>query len=257
MAPHRQPFSYMLIASSHLGCLNASFLESQLLTGNHSYTSKRQPFHDLADQLKIATASYHRRAERTGIVNDILKKCISRQAYILYIRNLYPIYAGLEKPFEPAVAQLEILMPFLDNVIRRSTPLSQDLCNLTGRKDWQNLPLLQSSLAYSNHIDYLRQHDPISLLGHIYVRYLGDMNGGQVLHRLLSETLELPHEALNFYQYPAIHEIVSFRQGYRSLFNSVKLNAPQRRKVIETAIKAFEFNINLSEDIKAIVTQDE
>ena len=224
------------------------------MTGSHPHSLKFQRHDKLADQLKTATAQHHRRAEQTGIVNDILKKRISRQAYTLYIRNLYPIYASLEKPFEPALAPLEILMPFFGNVIMRSAPLAQDLCYLTGRKDWQNLPLLQSSLAYSNHIDYLRQHDPVLLLGHIYVRYLGDMNGGQVLHGLLGKSLRLADESLNFYQYPAIHEISSFRRAYRERFNAAKLSTDQRRKIIATAIKAFEFNIDLSDNIKAFVS---
>ena len=207
--------------------------------------------------MKTATAPYHRRAEQTGIVHDILRKRVSKKAYTLYLRNLYLIYSGLEKPFASSSDGLKTVSPFLNKMVIRSEPLAVDLYHLSAGKNWQNLPLLQSSLSYRKHIDYLRTHDPVLLLGHIYVRYLGDMNGGQVLHRLLSETLDLPHEALNFYQYPAIHEIVSFRQAYRGLFNSVKLNAPQRRTVIETAIKAFEFNIDLSEDIKTIVTQDE
>ena len=207
--------------------------------------------------MKTATAPYHRRAEQTGIVRDILKKHVSRQAYTLYLRNLYLIYTGLEKPIERRSDGFKIVTPFLNKMVKRSEPLAQDLYNLFGNKDWQNLPLLQSSLSYRKHIDHLRTHDPVSLLGHIYVRYLGDMNGGQVLQRLLSKTLDLPNETLNFYQYPAIHEIVSFRQAYRELFNAVALNAPQRRKVIETAIEAFEFNIDVSEDIKAFVTLNE
>ena len=207
--------------------------------------------------MKTATAPYHRRAEQTGIVRDILKKQVSREAYTLYIRNLHLIYLGLEKPFKPSSDGLRTVSPFLNRMIKRSEPLAQDLYNLTGNNDWQNLPLLQSSLSYRKDIDQLRTHDPVALLGHIYVRYLGDMNGGQVLYKLLSGTLGLPEEALNFYQYPAIHEIISFRQAYRELFNAVRLDASQRRKVIETAIKAFEFNIDLSEEINAFVTQDE
>lgn len=247
---------YMLIARSHLQCLKASYIESQLLTGNHPYNLTRQPFHDLADQLKTATEQYHKHAERTGIVNDILRRQVSRQAYILYIRNLYPIYAELERAANPSIDKFKIT-PFLNIRIKRSEALFQDLSNLSGNNDWHDLPLLQSSLDYHAHIEYLRKHNPISLLGHIYVRYLGDMNGGQVLHRLLSETLALSDEALNFYQYPDIHEISSFRQAYRDLFNSVKLNTLERKDIIETAIKAFKFNIDISESIKTFVTQDE
>lgn len=227
------------------------------MTGNDTYNLKLQSLHNLADQMKTATAPYHRRAEQTGIVRDILKKQVSQEAYILYIRNLYLIYTGLEKPLNPRSEGFKIISPFINRMIKRSEPLAQDLYNLSGNNTWQNLPLLQSSLSYRKDIDQLRTDEPVALLGHIYVRYLGDMNGGQVLHKLLSGSLKLPEEALNFYQYPAIHEIVSFRQDYRDLFNAAKLNAYQRRKVIETAIRAFEFNISLSEEINTFVTQDE
>ncbi len=201
--------------------------------------------------MKTATALYHRRAEQTGIVRDILKKQVSRQAYTLYLRNLYFIYTGLEKPLEHSSDGFKVVMPFLSKNVQRSGPLSQDLYYLSGPKDWHNLPLLQTSVSYREHIDHIRMHAPVLLLGHIYVRYLGDMNGGQVLHKLLSNTLRLPDESLNFHQYPAILQIQSFRQVYRNLFNTADLSALQRREVIETSIQAFEFNIALSEEIKA------
>lgn len=227
------------------------------MTGQTSYTENLKHLHELADQMKTATASYHRRAEQSGIVSDILKKRVGVKAYTLYLRNLYLIYTGLEKPLGQRLDAYKTVSPFLNKMVRRSQPLAQDLYQLSGNKDWQNLPLLPSSLSYRKHIDHIREHDPISLLGHIYVRYLGDMNGGQVLHRLLSETLELPEETLNFYKYPAIHKITSFRQAYRELFNAAKVTPEQRRQVLETAIKAFEFNIGLSEEINTFVTSDE
>ena len=235
----------------------AQHYESQSLTAHDTHNLNLKSLHELADQMKIATASYHRRAEQTGIVSKILKKRVSHDAYRLYLRNLYLIYTGLEKPLKRRSDSFKSVTPFLNKMVKRSQPLAQDLIHLSGDNDWQSLPLLSSSLAYRKHIDHLHADDPVSLIGHIYVRYLGDMNGGQVLERLLSESLNLSDESLNFYKYPAIHNIKSFRQSYRELFNAAPLDAHARRRVIETAIKAFEFNIDLSEDIISVVTSDE
>lgn len=207
----------------------------------------------LADRMKAATERHHRLAERTGVVREILTKKINRETYLLYLRNLYPVYQAIEKDLSPSSQASKILSPFLNEMLHRTRSIERDLNTISGDRSWKNLALLKASEAYSDHINNQRIYNPVGLLGHIYVRYLGDMNGGQVLELLLKHSLNLPNDAFSFYRYPAVVDIESFRGDYREMFNLSGLSDADDKLIIDTAIKAFEFNIALSNDVFSFV----
>ncbi|MBC8069744.1 MAG: biliverdin-producing heme oxygenase, partial [Deltaproteobacteria bacterium] len=49
-----------------------------------------------ADTLRLHTAPLHHRAERSGVVHDMLVGRATRGAYMLFLRNLLPAYRALE-----------------------------------------------------------------------------------------------------------------------------------------------------------------
>jgi len=203
----------------------------------------------LADELKLRTAKLHKLAERTGIVADLLNRSASMSDYILYIRNLISIYQSLEKPFVH-LANAETLTPFFDNRIKRSDHLISDLDNMVSRDVWTKLPLMKGTTIYKAHIDHMANTTPQALIGHLYVRYLGDLNGGQLLQHVLIESFNFDKRSLSFYNYPEIKDLKLYRLQYRDKFNSLSINSTERKQIINTAIKAFEFNIHISKEIK-------
>src|SRR5215468_1364260 len=54
----------------------------------------------LSSALRERTATLHKQAERSGIVNDILRGKASRAGYILLLRNLLPAYDAMEQGLE-------------------------------------------------------------------------------------------------------------------------------------------------------------
>ncbi len=201
----------------------------------------------LADRMKAATKALHSTAERTGVVSDILKGRIERERYALYLRNLHVIYAALERA--PSAAAPQSLSALLTEDVRRAGAMAADLADMCGGGAWTELPILASARSYLAHIERLHATQPSALIGHIYVRYLGDMNGGQVLERLLKRALDLPPVAYRFYRFPAIDDLSAFCREYRARFNRLGLTPAQDRKIIETAVKGFEFNIALSNEV--------
>jgi heme oxygenase len=205
------------------------------------------------DQIKIATTELHRRAETSGVVQDIIQKRVTKLTYTLYLRNLQLIYTTLEARPAKISKGSQRTAPLLNEMLRRGKPIEEDLKIICRSQNWRKLPVMESSKAYQKHIDDIKRDNPIALLGHIYVRYLGDLNGGQVLERLLKQCLNISDEAYNFYRYPAILNLPSFRADYRALFNLKGLSEGDERSIIDAAIAGFEFNIALSKDIKAFV----
>ena len=197
------------------------------------------------DLLLSRTAELHRRAERAGAVADILRGRADVATYGLYLRNLLPAYEQLEhgllahadeKPFR------RIALPALF----RSDAITSDLQNLFGA-DWPTrLPVLPATLAYASRLSDAAEKTGSRLVAHAYVRYMGDLSGGQILKRLLMKRLRLSPSCLTFYDFKDIGEIDQFRRTYRDAIGATALSFQDQSEILEEACLAFEHNIDVS-----------
>jgi len=206
----------------------------------------------LSSVLKEETHRLHVQAERTGIVADMLRGCASRSSYALYLRNLWPAYQQLELGLErhrltAAVGELAL------GEVYRSSALDADLTWLWG-DDWASgLALLPAGRRYADRVAAAADGAGEALIGHAYVRYFGDLNGGQALKRLLAKSLDLPAECLSFYDFPTIDDLGAFRRSYREALDRSAGRVLRREAVIEAALEAFAINIEISEAVRRSV----
>lgn len=200
----------------------------------------------LADALRDDTQLWHRRAERSGIIRALLRGQASRQAYALLLRNLLPAYQQLEKALDTHRQALG-LRQIARTEVYRAPAIVADLNALCGY-DWsQTVPVLTEGRAYANRIVDLAGGE--ALIAHAYVRYLGDLNGGQIIRRRLSHSPGLEPEALGFYAFPAITDVGSFTAEYRAGFDRAGAEIAQPQSVLAEACLAFELNVALSEAV--------
>lgn len=199
----------------------------------------------LADCLKERTGDLHRQAERTGIIADILRGSASRRDYVLLLRNLHPVYAALEQVLDSARGR-DSLTGLAEPAIYRTACIERDLQTLWG-SDWRSaLPLLPAASRYVCRVEAAAQGDVARLYGHAYTRYLGDLNGGQVLRGLLSRRLSLGPDGLTFYDFPRIADLPRFRAAYREAINRAPLSPTRFQAAVEEGVRAFTHNIELS-----------
>jgi hypothetical protein len=99
------------------------------------------------------------------------------------------------------------LRRLIDPAVWRHDALSHDLVRLAG-EDWRDsLPPIEAAKRYVDRIKAAGEGDGARLIAHAYVRYLGDLNGGQALTKLLGRSLD---DAMGI-------KIVSYAGGKKSV----------------------------------------
>jgi heme oxygenase len=201
-----------------------------------------------AAALKQATAGLHLRAERTGVVAEILHGRIDRQGYGLLMRNLLPAYEALESGLEHH-RQAPGVRCIADPALYRADALVCDLQRLWGSGWRRSLPMLAEGRGYGEQIAAAREGDGARLIAHAYVRYFGDLSGGQILGRRIAAAPGLGPSAHAFYEFPDIPDRAAYKAKFRAALDRAALEIADPDIVLAEATAAFELNIELSEAV--------
>ncbi|MGF1622668.1 MAG: heme oxygenase (biliverdin-producing) [Rhodomicrobiaceae bacterium] len=217
-------------------------------------TGDRQP--SLLTRCQHRTRELHLEAEKSGIVREILRGKASRSGYALLLRNLLPVYRRLEGGLEahrgtPGLGLIAI------PALYRSAAISSDLSQLCGNEWSTALPVLASAERYMERVALAAQTGGHGLIAHSYVRYMGDLNGGQILKRLLARSLNLAPAMLSFYDFPGIADLDAFKADYRDCLEQAGLQVTDAESIVEEAAEAFRLNIALSKEIEELADSGE
>lgn len=204
----------------------------------------------LSALLREATADLHTEAERSGFIADLLHRRGDRHGYLLLIRNLVPIYRTLEAALSRQPTR-PLLRLFCGSELARAQALATDVRMLGGATWEQDIPVLPEGEAYAARIAELGEQGSMALGAHAYVRYFGDLSGGQVVKKLLADTMQLPPAALSHYAFAQISDLTAYKQTMRAAFDREALSEADRAVLVDEARRAFSHNIALSRAIKA------
>ncbi len=161
---------------------------------------------------------------------------------------LYFTYSAMEDEMERNKEHPDFAALYFPHELHRRDALVQDLQYFYG-EDWQDqISLSPATRRYVERIQQIGRDQPALLVAHAYTRYMGDLSGGQVLRKLAQRAMKLPStgEGLNFYQFDGIHNAKSFKQLYRSRMNELELDSHTKQKIVEEAVLAFQFNMEVS-----------
>ncbi|WP_295683271.1 heme oxygenase (biliverdin-producing) [uncultured Nevskia sp.] len=194
----------------------------------------------LATRLRSATGSLHREVEGSPLIANLLRGALDRAGYCLMLRNLQPIYAALEARL-PALAEDPVIACIFDPVLARLPALEADLVTLHGA-DWPSLPLQVAAKIYQGH---LLQLDAPGLVAHAYVRYLGDLAGGQMLARIVRRALSLEGDrGTAFYAFPSPGAAV-LGQCFRDGLDRIVLLEAALDRIVDEACLGFRWHGDL------------
>lgn len=146
----------------------------------------------LTSRLREATRALHTEAERAGVMPQLLRGDLPLPRYVALLHQLHALYGALESALQ--AKQPSGRLPLLA-ALARSAALRADLEHL----DPQGEPRL--TVPMRDYVAHLGTVAPHRLMAHAYVRYLGDLAGGRVLHRIVARAYGLEQDGLRFYAF--------------------------------------------------------
>lgn len=199
----------------------------------------------LSVELKTATAQAHDQAEHSEFMSQLMEGKLDINAFIALQQQSWLFYSALEEAVAVVRANgfaTELLDPALD----RKATLAADLEKLSGA-DWQDkIVTLPATKEYISRLEEIRDtQDGPRVLAHHYVRYLGDLSGGQVIARMMQRHYNAPTDALSFYSFDEIGKLKPYKDAYRAKLDALVLTEEERGRLLLEAGDAFMFNYNL------------
>ena len=170
----------------------------------------------------------------------------------LFFADLFVIYEPLENGLSRRQDHPS-LAPFGFPTLFRLTSLSNDLARLHGPKWREQLAVCPAAGTYQDRLKFGHEATAEQLLAHAYVRYLGDLSGGQMLKKLVAQTLQLPAgEGVSFYDFGPPAEVARLLRDFKLALGQVGLTGEQQQEVVEEAKWAFKSHIELANQLMAI-----
>ena len=212
--------------------------------------------HNLAMRLRTGTQESHTLAENTAFMKLFLKGIVIRDIFRRFLANLYFVYVALEDEMRrhqdnPAVG------PMYFPQVERVAALEQDLAFYYG-DDWrEQVTPSAATLRYVMRIHAIANDNPALLVAHAYVRYMGDLSGGQGLRAMARTSLGLTSDQgtafYNFEKLPTVEMKRDFKGGYRDALNTLPINNEQATQIVAEANLAFQLNCDMMQGLESSI----
>ncbi len=207
----------------------------------------------LSAALRAQTQLVHEQAETAPYVRQLLAGALPLSAYTALVAQNHAIYTALEASAE-AWRDDPVAGPFVFDELTRVPHLEADLAQLLGPGWRAGAERLQvpATERYVVRLHEVAGDWPGGFIAHHYVRYLGDLSGGQVIKANITRIYGEPgHRSTGFYTFDGIEKVKPFRDRYRDLLDQAPMTREQQRRLIAEAIIAFELNHAVFLDLAA------
>lgn len=183
-------------------------------------------------------------------MQSLLRGEMDRPTYLSLLTNLEAIYVALEDALLRHAAH-PLLCPVFESGLFRSGALKADIIALHGDQATPT-ELQPATRSYVARLRELEEAQPELLLAHGYVRYLGDLSGGQLLKSIVKASLATEGSTgTSFFDFGDIEETTRLARRFRSALASLPLSPKAAGAVIEEAKRSFERHAAMFEEISA------
>ncbi|XP_051899098.1 heme oxygenase 1a isoform X2 [Pristis pectinata] len=214
---------------------------------------------DLSEALKLATKESHELAENSEFMKNFQKGQVTRDQFMLLLDSLYFIYTALEEESERNKDHPAFAPVYFPSELDRKEALERDLEYFHGPEWRSHIKCPKATGKYVSRIQQVGRSEPELLVAHAYIRYLGDLSGGQVLKKVAQKALQLPStgEGIAFFSFDRITNATKFKQLYRSRMNTLEAHGETRQRILEEANRAFQLNVEVFNELLQLGTQNQ
>jgi heme oxygenase len=213
-----------------------------------------QPPLPLTARLRTATRALHTEVERAGIMRLLLRGELDRLGYCRLLRNLHTVYAALETGIADHADEAGLAHLPATSLFRRDA-LEDDLDALYGENWAAELVLAPAAVSYAGHLRNVAAGQPLLLAAHAYVRYLGDLSGGQMLARIVASSLGLqPGAGVRFYDFGPAAEVARLASALRTALDQLPGDDVSTQVLVDEACAAFVRHRELFGELAATPT---
>lgn len=206
------------------------------------------PAETFATRLKQETAQRHSRAEHSTFMADLMGGKLDATAYLKLLGQYQHIYRALEEVSDYYRENPhEATAPFVEKGLDRAGAIAADLAALGQSGEAEPLP---ATREYVSAI-LATKEVPERFLAHHYLRYLGDLSGGQAVAALVARHYGIGPEALSMYRFPDLPKPKVFKDSYRGLLDNAPLSEAQRDALVDEALAGFDYNAKLFAELEA------
>lgn len=203
----------------------------------------------LASRLRHETRALHVAAERSGVMRAVLRSTVDRATYLRMLRSLGLIYRRLES--ELAATHSPVASAFHRPELARSAAIARDEAIVAGQDAaMQHIAPASMAATYDARLREIASRAPHRLVAHAYVRYFGDLSGGQLLEPLIRKAIDLPPAAgTDFYRFTGIDDLEACKQDLRALLDAIPSRSPEADDIVDEAQWSFRAHAELFEEL--------
>lgn len=203
------------------------------------------------DKMKKETWDEHEASKESNFAKGIMSGEFGKQGFIEWQRALYPIYVELENILKKNRKD-PVLHVFDHRKLDRAERIYDDLITLG--EDPLKIPSpLRTVPPYIKAIKEASK-TPQRLMAYHYTRYMGDMNGGQVIARAMENVCGIDKNSLTCYDFSDIGDGYHYRKQYKTLLEFSPWTEEEREMFIDEAKIAYARNSDFFEELYDYLT---
>ncbi|UEA48395.1 biliverdin-producing heme oxygenase [Mycobacteroides abscessus] len=185
--------------------------------------------------MRDGSRAEHDAAEQSPFISELLAGRVNTDGYVDYLIRLQMIYTAIEDAVR-AHREDPLVAAVYDPALERHRALAADLEHWApGTRRQVNSAAAQ---AYQDRI--ARADWTGALVAHHYVRYLGDLSGGQAIGRMLDRAFGLGGAGLSFYDFPMRPK--PYKDAYRARLDELGLSSRENVRIVDEVKIAFGLN---------------
>lgn len=200
---------------------------------------------NLSQRLREECKDLHVAVERSGVMRALLTGQLGREQYCVMLRAFSVLYTALEMELarhasHPLIQRLPLAM------LARRAAIAHDLTSLCGAQWDRNLRVPSSAEAYAARLGMVSRSTPELLVAHAYVRYLGDLSGGQFIASVVRRTIG---DAVAFYSFGDEATVADLKARIRQACDAPPLPETTTSAIVAEAKLAFRSHLQLFDDL--------